>query len=348
MHEVTRGVAPPPPPPRSATCPVVLLVVPTDPEFIGEWSRPPPCACQKRACRHPRRSIRAHQPAASRRRERAAASSDAPLGVVTPGPLRALFLDMPLADARGPARTTVDLRWSVANSWSVPTTLSRGETAVDAQLDAQIETLQLAVTIPWRRFSTSGLAERLSTTLEARALGFWGGWSDGAIETWHGLVDTTNFDRDRWPRNRVSVRLAEVAGPRLIDARSPVRARRRGAPERAPIAGAGPGEAPSRWTLAGRVDVKLPTGSAGRLGGSGGVDAGVGLAATFLATRWLTAHALASMRAVSDLPREIALQPRRLQGGLELSLVARLGAIAVLLEDRISSPLLEDGWRLPG
>jgi hypothetical protein len=279
----------------------------------------------------------------------AAASSDAPLGVVTPGPLRALFLDMPLADARGPAHTTVDLRWSVANSWSLPTMLSRGDTAVDVQLDAQTETLQLAVTIPWRRFSTSGLAERLSTTLEARALGFWGGWSDGAIEAWHGLVDTTNFDRDRWPRNRVSVRLAEVAGPRVIDARSPrfalgdvvLRSALR-------IVGAGPGEAPSRWTLAGRVDVKLPTGSAGRLGGSGGVDAGVGSAATFLATRWLTAHALASVRAVSDLPREIALQPRRLQGGLELSLVARLGAIAVLLEDRISSPLLEDGWRLPG
>jgi hypothetical protein len=93
--------------------------------------------------------------------------------------------------------------------------------------------------------------------------------------------------------------------------------------------------------------VKLPTGSAGRLGGSGGVDAGIGLATTFLAARWLTAHALASVRAVSGLPREVALQPRRLQAGLDLSLVARLGPIAVVLEDRISSPLFESGWRLP-
>jgi hypothetical protein len=280
--------------------------------------------------------------------EAAASSADAPLGVVTPGPLRALFLDMPLADARGPARPTLELRWSMANSWSVPTTVARGASAVEVQLDAQIETLQLTVAIPWRRFSTSALAERFSTTFEARALAFWGGWSDGGIEAWHALVNTTNFERHRWPSDSVAVRLAEVEGPRLVDADSAglaigdvvLRSALR-------LAGASPDEAPSRWTLALRLDVKLPTGSPGRLGGSGGVDGGVGAAATFLATRWLTAHALASVRAVSDLPRRVALQPRRFQGGLDLSLVARLGAITVLLEDRISSPLFEDGWRLP-
>jgi hypothetical protein len=280
--------------------------------------------------------------------EAAAAPADAPLGVVTPGPLRALFLDMPLADARGPARTTLDLRWSMANSWSMPATLARGEKAVEVQLDAQIETLQLSVAIPWRRFSTSALAERLSTTFEARALAIWGGWSDGGIEAWHGFVKTTNFKRHRWPRDRVGVRLAEVFGPRLVDAHSArlslgdvvLRSSLR-------LAGASPDKAPSRWALALRLDVKLPTGSPGRLGGSGGVDGGIGAAATFLATRWLTAHALASARAVSDLPRRLALQPRRFQAGLDLSLVARLGAITVLLEDRISSPLFESGWRLP-
>jgi hypothetical protein len=280
--------------------------------------------------------------------EAAAAPPDAPLGVVTPGPHRALFLDMPLADARGPARTTVEVRWWTVNSWSVPTTLTRGGTEVEAQLDAQIETLQLAVTVPWRRLTTRGLAGRLVTTIEARGLWFWGGWSDAVIEAWHGLVDSTNFDRQRWPQDRVALRLGDAREPRLIDARSGrfalgdvvLRSALR-------LAGAGPAEPPSRWTLAARLDVTLPTGSPRRLGGSGAVDAGVGLAATLLATRWLTAHALASMRAVSGLPREVAIQPRPLQAGLDLSVVARLGPITLLLEDRISSPLFEGGWRLP-
>jgi hypothetical protein len=215
------------------------------------------------------------------------------------------------------------------------------------QLDAQTETLQLSVAIPWRRFSTSALAERLSTTFEARAITIWGGWSDGGIEAWHRLVNTTNFARHLWPRDRVAVRLAEVVGPRLVDAHSARPPSETWCSERAPTRRGEPGEAPSRWTLALRLDVKLPVGSPERLGGSGGVDGGVGAAATFLATRWLTAHALASVRAVSDLPRKIALQPRRFQAGLDLSLVARLGAIAVLLDARVSSPLFEDGWRLP-
>lgn len=279
--------------------------------------------------------------------EAAGASADAPLGVVTPGPFRALFLDMPLADARGSARATLELRWSTANSWSAPTTLARGAEAVEVQLDAQTEVLQLSVAIPWRRLSTGALAERLRSTVEVRALGTWGGWADGGIEAWHGLVRTSNFQRHSWPRDRVAVRLAEVGGPRLVDADSArlalgdvvLRTALR-------LAGSSADEAPSRATVALRLDVKLPTGSPGRLGGSGGVDGGVGAAATFLATRWLTAHALASVRAVSDLPRGVALQPRRFQSGLEVSLAARLGEITVLLEDRVSSPLFEGGWHL--
>jgi hypothetical protein len=236
----------------------------------------------------------------------------------------------------------------MANTWSVPTTLTRGAKTVEVQLDAQIETLQLAVAIPWRRLSTGAVADRLSTTLEARVLAVWGGWSDGGIEAWHSLVGSTNFGRDLWPRDRVAVRLAEVDGPTVVDAASSHAAFGDVAIRNAlRLVGASPVDAPSRWTLALRLDVKLPTGAPDRLGGSGGVDAGTGLAATFLATRWLTAHALASLRAVSDLPRGIALQPRRLQAGFDLSLVARVGAIAVVVEDRISSPLFERGWRLP-
>jgi hypothetical protein len=255
---------------------------------------------------------------------------------------------MPLADARGPARTSLDLRWSMANSWSVPTTLTRGADTVVVQLVAQIETLQLAVAVPWRRFSTGAVADRLSTTLEGRVLAVWGGWSDGGIEAWHALVGSTNFGRDLWPRDKVAVRLAQLDGPTVVDASSSraafgdvvIRNALR-------LVGASPAGVASPWTLALRLDLKLPTGSPDRLGGSGGVDGGVGLAATFLATRWLTAHALASLRAVSDLPHGIALQPRRFQAGFDLSLVARLGAIALLVEDRISSPLFERGWRLP-
>jgi hypothetical protein len=236
----------------------------------------------------------------------------------------------------------------VANSWSVPTTLVRGAQRVEVQLDAQVETVQLSVGIPWRRFSGSALAERLTTTIEARALAVWGGWTDAGIEAWHDLVNTTNFQRHHWPRDHVAVRLADVGGRRLVDARSGrlalgdvvVRSALR-------LSGASPVAPPSRWTLALRLDVKVPTGTPGRLGGSGGVDGGVGVAATFLAARWLTAHGLASLRVVSDLPRTVALQPRRFQGGLDLSLAARLGPITLLLEDRVSSPLFEDGWRLP-
>lgn len=277
----------------------------------------------------------------------AASPSDAPLGLSTPGPLRALFLDMPLADARGAARTTVDLRWAMVNSWSVPTALVRGEDAVEVQLDAQLETLQLAVAVPWRSLSRSGLAERLTTSLEARALAIWGGWSDGGIEDWHRIVKTTNFARHHWPRDAVALTLAQADGPRLVELRSGrlalgdvvLRTALR-------VMGAGPDAGPSRWALALRFDLKLPTGKLERLGGSEGVDAGLGTAATFTANRWLTLHGLLSLRAVSDLPGGIALQPRRLQGGLDLSAVARLGPVALLLEDRISSPLLEDGWRL--
>jgi hypothetical protein len=276
-----------------------------------------------------------------------AGAASAPLGVDTAGPVRALFLDMPLADARGAARPTLELRWSLVNSWSVPTTVVRGERAAEVQLDAQIETLQLAVAVPWRRFSGSAIARRLTTSLEAKVLARWGGWTDGGIEAWHRLVNSTNFDRERFPRDQVAVRLGNLGGATLVDARSSGLALGDVAVRTAlRVAGAGPDDPASRWTAALRLDLKVPTGSPRKLGGSGGVDAGVGVAATFAATSWLTAHALGSVRAVSDLPR-VALQPRRLQAGLDVSLAARLGAVTLLVEDRLSSPLFEPGWRLP-
>lgn len=278
----------------------------------------------------------------------AAALSDAPLGATTPGPLRALFLDMPLADARGAARPAVELRWIAANSWSTPTTVIRGAEVVHVRLDAQVDALQLALALPWGRLGGSALAGRLTTTVEARLQEVWGGWSDGGIETWHRLVGSVNFDRQRWPRDAVAIRLAQEGGPRLVDLRSA----RLGVGDVAlrtalRLAGAGPGEPEGRFALALRLDLKLPTGTLARLGGSGGPDAGLGLAATRAFSPWLTGHALTSLRVVSRLPQGLALQPRRLQGGIDVSLVARLGPVALVLEDRFSTPLMESGWRLP-
>jgi hypothetical protein len=93
-----------------------------------------------------------------------------------------------------------------------------------------------------------------------------------------------------------------------------------------------------------RADLKLPLGSLDELTGSGGLDAGAGLEASAAVAPWLTAHALASVRAVSRFPRAFPLQPRRIQGAGELSLVARFGNVALLLEDRLVSALLQDGW----
>lgn len=275
----------------------------------------------------------------------ARAPSDAPLGVATPGPFRLLFLDLPLADARGTARPTPELRWFLANSWSVPTAVMRGPDVVRLRLDAQVDTLQLAVTVPWDRLAGGALARRLTTTVEARVQEVWGGWTDGGIEAWHGLVGSVNFGRQRWPRDAVAVRLAQDGGPRLVDLTAP----RLGLGDLAlrtalRLAGGGAG---ARAALALRLDLKLPTGALSRLGGSGGADAGLGLAGTRAFTPWLTGHALASLRVVSRLPRRMALQPRRLQGGLDLSAVVRAGPVALVVEDRISTPLMESGWRLP-
>jgi hypothetical protein len=268
--------------------------------------------------------------------------------VTTPGPFRALFLDLPLADARGAAAPAVEVRWILANSWSVPTTVTRGSDVVRLRLDAQVDALVLALPVPWDRLAGAALARRLTTTVEARAQEVWGGFTDGGIEGWHRLVGSVNFERQRWPRDAVAIRLTQDGGPRLVDLRSP----RLGLGDVAlrtalRLAGAGAADPDARAALALRLDLKLPTGTLSRLGGSGGLDAGLGLSGTLAFSPWLTGHAQASLRAVSRLPRGFALQPRRLQGGLDLSLVARVGGVALVLEDRVSTPLMERGWRLP-
>jgi hypothetical protein len=77
------------------------------------------------------------------------------------------------------------------------------------------------------------------------------------------------------------------------------------------------------------------------------VDGGLGLEGAWAPTRWLTAHGLASARAVSPLPRGFPLRPRPLQAGLDASLVVRVGSrVALIVEDRVTSPLFQGGWKL--
>lgn len=273
-------------------------------------------------------------------------ASDAPLGVGTPGLLRALFLDLPLADARGAAAPVLDVRWWMANSWSTPTVLARGDRRVDVSLDAQTDSLQVTATLPWRLLSGAPLAARLTTAVEARALVTWGGWTDGPIEAWHRLFGFNRFERGAWPRNDVNVLLRDHGGPATVSLRSG-RFALGDVAVRTALRVAGDGAPGSRFALALRADLKLPTGIVARLGGSGGPDAGLGLAVTWAPRPWFTLHAMGNVRVVSDLPGGLALQPRRLQAGWDLSLVVRpWKAVALILEDRASTPLFRSGWSL--
>lgn len=281
----------------------------------------------------------------------AAAVSDAPLGVGTPGTFRSLFLEMPLADARGvEGATRFDARWWLANQWSIPTRLSRGDHVVRVQQDEQADVLQLAVTLPWSRLGVEGWLGRLQTTAEVRLVEHWGGWTDRGIERWHDLIGTWNFQREFYPRNAVALRLQEDGGRTLVDLDHPQLALSdltlrtqawllRGEP--------GASGAPA-WAVAARLDLKLPTGRLASLGGSGGADAGLGLAATWAPLRWLTTHGQGALRLVSPLPLAFPLQPRGVQWSVDLSAVVRIrDRVALVVEDRLSSGLFRGGWSLP-
>jgi hypothetical protein len=278
---------------------------------------------------------------------------DAPLGVGTPGSFRSLFLEMPLADARGVSGNgRLDVRWWLASDWSVPTRLQKGTRVVWVQQDEQADVLQLSVTLPWSRFGERSWLARWQTTAELRLVEHWGGWTDQGIERWHDFIGSWNFQRQFYPRDRVNLQLAEEGGRTLVDLRHPqaaisdlvLRTQARLA-QGTPRAG---GDVP--WALALRADLKLPTGRLAVMGGSEGVDAGLGLAATFAPVPWFTLHGQGAVRLVSPLPGGFPLQPEPLQWGLELSLVVRIrDRVALVVEDRVSSPLFQGGWSLaPG
>lgn len=270
---------------------------------------------------------------------------DRPLGVDTPGALRQLVLDLPLDDAR-PRGAALDVRWVLANDWSIPTTLSRGGRTVEVQLDEQADRLEVALRVPWARLAGGGpVAERLATTLEWRVTRRWGGWTDQPIERWHELGDYNRFLRGDYRRDAVALRLAEPGGATVTDVRRPVTS-----PgdlvARTALRLAGGEAAAGPWAVALRLDVKAPLGRPANLGGSGGADAGAGLAASVPLLPWLTLHAQAAARRVAPLAGGLPLRLRPWQLGAEASLVAWRGDWALLLEDRWLSALFERGWRV--
>jgi len=280
-----------------------------------------------------------------------AAPAVAPLGLGTPGPFRQLFLDPALSDARAVASPSFSVRLESANSWSVPALFGRGGRVVAVQNDVEAEALVLSLRLPWTLLAPGGFRERLATTIGWRATAFWGGFEDGAIEAWHGLVGAYNFQRQLYPRDEIHLRLVEPGGPRAVDLESG----RLSAGDlilatQALLASGGRAEAPGSapdapgWGISARVDLKLPTGALSQAGGSGGVDAGVALLGSVELSRWAVLHGMIFGTVTSPLASSVALQPRTFHAGVDLSLALLVGPVTLLVEDRYLSALMEGGW----
>jgi len=255
-----------------------------------------------------------------------------PLGLRTQGPLRELFLDVTAADARPIDRPDFDVRYSVANTWNDAMELVRGPAIAAQELDEQADSLSLRLRAPWPRLP------RVWTALEWKVTEHWGGWSDRPIEAWHSLIGAFNYERAVNPRNRVRLLYADSGG-QAFEIRSAtfapgdLMARTQVALSDAPVA------------LAARFDLKLPVGSLSAAGGSGGVDAGAGLVATWPALSWLTLHGLFALSRFSHLSAPTALQPKEWHLTAEVSLELDVLGNTFLVEDRVLSPLLEPGWQ---
>jgi hypothetical protein len=280
----------------------------------------------------------------------AAAVPDGPLGVGTPGVFRGLFLEMPLADARPSAGVRLDLRWWLANDWSTPTRLLEGSHTLEVQQDAQSDVLQLSVAVPWARLGAPGWLSGVRTSADLRMSERWGGWTDTPIQRWHHLIGSWNFLRDRYAPDAVHLRLSEDGGRQLarIDHAQPALSDLAIRTQATLLAGGPRADGELRWAVSARGDLKLPTGRLALLGGSGGVDAGFGLATTLAPVPWFTLHGMGALRFVSPLPHGFPLEVERVQWGLDLSAVVRpYRQVAVVLEDRLSSSLFRGGWSLP-
>ncbi|GAC1606957.1 MAG: hypothetical protein NVS4B10_21720 [Myxococcales bacterium] len=287
-----------------------------------------------------------------------------PLGLRIQGTLRELFLDVTSADARALARPELQLRYSFSNIWNEPMVLERHGEIARQGLDEQADVLDVKLRAPWSLLLGPGVAgrfpgsarplwDRVSTSVEVRLTEHWGGWSDGAIEAWHGLIGSFNFNRGAHPRNQVHLTYADAGGTAFdfdgarlalgdVALRTQFLLTEGDANAAAPRAG---GPAPSRSGLSARFDLKLPTGSLSRAGGSGGFDAALGLTGTAQVSSFLTLHALAALAWFSPFAAPVLLQVRPWHGTFELSAVFDLGPLQLILEDRLATPLLLPGWR---
>jgi hypothetical protein len=281
----------------------------------------------------------------------AAAPGQGPLEVRVPGSLRDLFLDVVPWDARSVPALRIDVAWTMANDWSTPTTLARDGQPVEVRLDEQADSITAAVRVPWGVVLGSpegSFLRRLTTALELRGTLHWGGWSDGAIDAWHRAFSYNDFARPAFPRNEVHLAFhpAFRSAPVQIDQatfafgdvvlRNQLLLWEGGEPLlEGPAARAG---------VSLRLDLKIPTGSLARMGGSGGWDVGLGLLGTWQLAEWLVGHAIVSGSIWSPMTGDMPLQPRTWQASAGLSLVVLLGDVSILLEDRWSTAPFQAGW----
>ncbi|MFL5428864.1 MAG: hypothetical protein ACJ79M_04540 [Myxococcales bacterium] len=276
----------------------------------------------------------------------AEAPSRAPLGTRTQGPLRELFLDVTSADARACDSSELEVRYSMANTWNEPMSVMHGPSIDSQMMDEQADSIAVRYRAPWSRFFGARFAP-FSTSIEGRFTVHWGGYTDRAIESWHGLVGAFNYERTMFPRNEVHLAFGDEGGTAFRIEHTTATVGDIVLRNQASLFEAGEPLSPgahSRYGVAARIDLKLPTGPLSRAGGSGGFDAGLGLLGTAELTRWLTAHALFSTSRFSHLSCGCALQPAEWHWAFEASLAASLGATTFLVEDRVVSPLLDSGW----
>lgn len=106
------------------------------------------------------------------------------------------------------------------------------------------------------------------------------------------------------------------------------------------------GAAADPWALALRLDLRAPIGLRSEGGGSSGWDVGAGVAVTAELAPWLVVHAMATVSTLSRFPRAFPLQPNRVQGGVQASVVFIVGQWRFLSEDRLVSSLFEGDWQV--
>ncbi len=241
--------------------------------------------------------------------------------------------------------------WAAANDWSTPTTLARGGDVMQVQLDEQADSLFVALRVPWGvvlRAPEGSFLQRLATALEIRGTVHWGGWMDGPIEVWHKVFAYNDFNRPDFPRNEIHVSLHPEGSASPVQVDQPTFAFGDVVLRNQLLLWQG-GEpltegGPVRAGVSLRLDLKIPTGSLQRLGGSGGFDTGIGLLGTWQPLPWLVGHAIVSGSYLSPMASSMPMQPRSWQGSVGLSLVALVGEWSFLLEDRWLSPAFQWGW----